>query len=242
MLVIVLLVLLAATLYGGIRILTRLENYRADKRAKIRKVIEIYDDEQFLYGQKTNIGNAFVYGTISATAPVRASWAAGDLMIWHIKVQEWTKHVEVTTTYKIDAKGNRIPHKKETVYYSWDTIYTEKDHTDEVIFKGGVYPFEKVSFIGLDLYETVYIASDTREERYALPAEMTGTLYTNLADNTISYGSKFMKNLTPSLARERMLKGLKFTGNIVYYSTAFFVITLAAMFIFYLYLIFKYML
>ena len=206
----------AIMVFIGMRILTRIDNFKTDKRAEIRKALEINSDEQFFYGMRTNAGKALVYGTLCAVDPVKVFWAPGDLMIWKVEVKKRTKHVQVNEGVDIDVNGHRRPYRNETVYYTWDTVSTEIGHANEVTFRGELYPFEKISFTALNPYGSVNTGIEMMEERYALPAKMTGTLYTTLGDNTISYGSQFMPGTEPSRAREGMIQGQKLFGCLFY--------------------------
>ena len=54
----------------GILISTKISEYQMDKNEIYNKAVKIEDRNMFQYGMDTNIGNAFVYGTLEAVDTV----------------------------------------------------------------------------------------------------------------------------------------------------------------------------
>ena len=62
----VLLLTVTVLLLIGLQLSKRQRERVSDKQSAYRKAVEIDSDEVFLHGIKTGVGNAFVYGTVSA--------------------------------------------------------------------------------------------------------------------------------------------------------------------------------
>lgn len=156
------------------------------------KALKIENSEEFKYGMKTNIGNAFVSGKLICLDPVEDP--RGYLKDLYSKItitkEIYQQHTETYTT--TDSKGKVHTHTR--VYYSWDKVSGKSYECNSYEFAGVKFNTKK-----LKVKETKYEATNTiGHVRYiyrTAPLEMEGSIFTNLSDNTISDNTKFVRDM-----------------------------------------------
>ena len=126
-------VIVAIMFIIGLGISSKISDYQNDKNAEYQKAIQITDTDMFVYGMKTNVGNAFVYGDLEAADSVTFDEIGGDYLYINKEEQHYNKHEETVTDY--DEDGNVIGHHTET-YYSWDYYDDWTLHSERIIFCG----------------------------------------------------------------------------------------------------------
>ena len=210
----------AVMLIVGFFISGKITDMQNDKNAEYQKAVHIENSELFQYGMDTNVGNAFVYGDLQAVDTVNFNEIGGEYL--HVeKIEErYERHErEVTET---DSKGKK--HTKIEVYYEWETEDRESKHSENIMFCGIEFPYEKIPY-SLDNHINT-INSDreyswksgefvkVRFKYYGTPAKHTGTIYTRLSDGTISDSSQFFKDYTIEQALDSYTSGI---WNIVFW-------------------------
>lgn len=101
-----------------------------DNNEVYNKAIKITSADEFIYGVKTNIGNAFVQGELSAVDPVSYPELKENYMYVSKETQKYTEHTR-TVTYT-DDEGN--VHTETETYWTWDRIDFESKISKEVLF------------------------------------------------------------------------------------------------------------
>lgn len=202
-------VIIAFILIIGFAISDKIQDAANDKNAEYQKAIHIDDSELFQYGMDTNVGNAFVYGDLEAVDTVTYPEIGGEY-IYIRKVEERYERHEREVTKK-DSKGKE--YKETEVYYEWETESTESKHADEIMFCGIIFPYNKI-----DLPTATYITTisgdkiyswksgervKVRFQYYGVSTSHTGTIYTDLRNNTISNNSSFYEDCTIDEALEK---------------------------------------
>lgn len=210
----------AVMLIVGFLISGKITDMQNDKNAEYQKAVHIEDSELFQYGMDTNVGNAFVYGDLQAVDTVTFDEIGGEYL--HVeKIEErYERHErEVTET---DSEGKK--HTKIEVYYEWETEDRESKHSENIMFCGIEFPYDKIPY-SLDNHIKT-IKSDreyswksgeyvkVRFKYYGTPAKHTGTIYTRLSDGTISDSSQFFKDYTIEQALDSCTSGI---WNIVFW-------------------------
>lgn len=163
------------------------------------------NNDQFVYGMDTSMGDALVYGDFQSIDPVSLPELRGSY--WYIeKVSErYTMHTRTVTT--TDSKGN-VSTRVET-YYSWDKVGTETKMSDNVEFLGvsfdsnkfgGVYsqrlPLNKETvseeFLSWEAWNYLYQdgdrwanVGDIRYKYNVVSSDFSGTIMAKLKDGTI---------------------------------------------------------
>ena len=149
--------------------------------------LQIEDSDTFKYAMQTNVGNAFVYGKLTAVDTVTNDELDGEWM-WIEKVKE--RHTRHTQTYTV--KVGKTTQTKVRVYWTWDRVGSETWHSKKINFLGVEFPYGMITDIGYG-----YIRTDThgniRYKWYASKPEHEGTIYTKLLNGTITTASLYEK-------------------------------------------------
>lgn len=210
----------AIMLMIGFFISDKITEHQNDKNAEYQKAVHIENSELFQYGMDTNVGNAFVYGDLQAVDTVTFDEIGGEyLYVEKIKerYERYEREVE-----KTDSKGKK--YTETEVYYKWETEDREIKHSENIVFCGIKFPYEKIPY-SLDKHIKT-INSDreyswksgeyvkVRFKYYGTPAKHTGTIYTRLSDGTISDQSSFFEDYTIDQALDSCTSGV---GNIIFW-------------------------
>lgn len=100
----------------------------------------------------------------------------------------------------------------------------ESKRVKEIEFLGAKFEYGKISLPGKEYIDTINGSKvyswqsgervKVRFKYYGVPTEHTGTVYTHLADKTISDNSPFYKDCTIDEALEKCASG---TGNVIFW-------------------------
>ena len=143
--------------------------------------LQIDDPGTFEYAMRTNVGNAFVYGKLVAIDTVSNDELGNGEWMWIEKVKEkYTRH-ERTVTYT-DGKKTKT---RIEYYWTWDRVGSETWHSENVSFLGKEFPYGLITNVGYGHIRTD-TPGHTRYKWYASSVEHEGTIYTKLANGTIT--------------------------------------------------------
>lgn len=165
----------------------------------------------------TNVGNAFVYGDLVAVDTVTFPEIGGEYM-YVVKIkEEHTKHTR-TVTYT-DSNGNKK--KKKETYWTWDEVNREEKMSRKVNFCGIEFNIEKIDIPEEEYIETIKESSKIRYKYYGVSTNYTGTVFTDLRNQTIPDGTKFYegKNI------EETVEYLQSGGGIILFWIAWVLLT-----------------
>lgn len=185
----------------GFRISEAIKRSDAAENRKYYSAQRITDSEQFEYGMKTNVGNAFVYGPLEAVDTVTYPEIGGAYT--YISKSEVRHRRHETTETEKDKDGNE--HTVTVVSYSWDTVSTESLQSKEIKFMNHIFSYKKIPYYNSKYIDTIYdgfvydfYSGERVRVRYEYSgtqiSEVIGTIYTELKDNTISDSSTFYNN------------------------------------------------
>lgn len=205
-------IIVAILLIIGILLSTKISSSLDKKNEEYKTAIEIDDNKDlFEYGMRTDVGNAFVYGSLKVVDPVSFSDIDGE----YYSIRKYKEHYTMHT--KRVAHTRTVNGKTET-YYTTETYWT----WDKVSFSEKTIKCTTINFCGVDFStskinlsnqeyhnKTEYVGSDDRWVYYTIDTNFTGTIYTNLSDNTITDNSKFMNNLNTIQAQKELIKNNK---------------------------------
>ncbi len=180
-------ILLAVFIIGGIKIAENITKNNLDKTQIYNTAHKVEEPDIFKHLMDTNGGNSFVYGTLKAVDPVSTPALEGEhLVIVMVYEEEFEKKRKVE-----DDEGN----VHYETYYEWEETGRDKLSATEVTFCGSTFPLSKFTNINENYVKTVnqnaFWDNDKRTKYYAVDAEMTGTIYSNLKDGTISDKTSF---------------------------------------------------
>lgn len=183
--------IIAVMILIGILISGKISEYQMDKNEKYNKAVKIENQEMFQYGMDTNVGNAFVYGDLEAVDTVTYPEIGGEYMYVEKVKEKYTMH-----TRQVAHSNGKTTYYTTEVYWTWDTVGSEDIECKEVSFCGVVFPSNKINLPGTDYIDTVIESGYVRYKYYGVGTKYTGTVFTNLRDETISDNSRFYNNLT----------------------------------------------
>jgi hypothetical protein len=204
----------------GVLISGKISERQMDKNEVYNKAVKIDSTDLFQYGMDTNVGNAFVYGDLEAVDTVTYPEIGGEY-IYVKKVEErYERHERIVT--KEDSEGNTYTETEE--YYTWDTENTESKIAKEIKFCGVVFPCSKIDLPYANHINTIKgdkVWSWKSGERvkvrfqyYGISTKFTGTIFTDLRDNTITDNTDFYENMNIEETVERLQFG---AGQIIFW-------------------------
>lgn len=197
--------IVAVMLIVGFMISSKIEAHQMDKNAEYYKAVHITDSNMFLYGMKTNLGNAFVYGSLQAVDPVTYPEIGGEYLYIEKVKEKYTMHTRTVTT-TVNGKSQT---RTET-YWTWDKVGSEDMHSNNIRFLGIEFSYGKVAVPNADYIQTIKESSKIRYKYYGCLKEYTGTIYTFLKDGTIKDNSEFFqsKNIESAVKQKTLGIGL----------------------------------
>lgn len=198
-------VIILVMLTGGFFISEKVSSSCDNKNEEYYQAIKIDNDaEQFRYGMRTNVGNAFVKGTLSVVDPVAIPDIEGEYAYIEVREEHYNQHTrQVAHTTTVNGKTQTY-YTTET-YYSWDYYDSWEKHSEKVSFLGVEFPYGTISMPGDYLLDTKKKSSRVRYKYYVIDTAYNGVIYTDLQDGAISNGSPFIQTDTIDGAVEYMV-------------------------------------
>lgn len=176
--VIIVILMLTAGFFIGEKIASAADerNQEYEQAAKIDG-----DKELFEYGMRTDIGNAFVYGTLKAVDPVSLPEIDGEYAYIRKAKEKYTMH-ERTVTHK----NGKTTYTTVETYYTWDSAGHEDFVCTHITFLDNEFDYGVIPLPGSRHLTTIKESSKVRYQYYVCDMEYDGTIYAKLADKTIS--------------------------------------------------------
>ena len=151
------------------------------------------DSEMFKYAMKTNIGNSFVYGELKCVDPVTYPEIGGEYSYVEKVKERYTRHTRTVTKTYTDSEGKTHSYTEEEEYWTWDRVASESKQCTKITFVDVEFNYGQIDFPGASHIETIKESSKIRYKYYGAPISCTGTLYSDLRNNTIN-DSRFHHN------------------------------------------------
>lgn len=186
--------IVAVMLLIGILIAGKISDYHLDKNEKYNKAIKIESQELFEYGMRTNVGNAFVYGDLKAVDTVTYPEIGGEYMYIKKVKERYTMHTR-RVSHRKTVNGKTHTYYTTETYWTWDYSGSEEQTCNEILFLNHVFPVSKIDFPEEEYIDTIKESSHIRYKYYGVGLNFTGTVFTELANNTIADNSPFYKNM-----------------------------------------------
>lgn len=186
--------IIAIMLLIGVLIAGKISDLELDQNEKYNKAIKIETQDLFEYGMRTNVGNAFVYGDLEAVDTV--TYPELDSIHMYVeKVKErYTKHTrQVSHTRTVNGKTQTY-YTTET-YWTWDRVGSEEQICKEISFLGHTFASEKIDLPETEYIDTIKESSHVRYKYFGVGLKFTGTIFTELKDETITNNSPFYVNM-----------------------------------------------
>lgn len=200
-------VIILIMLTGGFFISEKISSACDNANEQYYQAVKIDNDaEQFQYGMRTGVGNAFVKGTLSVVDPVTNSDITGEYAYIEVREEHYNQHTkQVAHTTTVNGK-TRTYYTTET-YYSWDYHDSWEKHGEKVAFLGVEFPYGTISMPEDYLLDTKKKSSHVRYKYYVIDTAYDGVIYTELKDNTISENTSFIQTDTIDSAVSYMASG-----------------------------------
>lgn len=179
-------IIIALMLVIGIVIHGKISDNLMEKHQKYYTALQIQEDEDlFSYGMRTDIGNAFVYGDLKAVDTVSYEDIKGEYSYIKKVKERYTMHTR-TVTYTTGSGKSRQTHTRVETYWTWDYVDSESKHCNEISFLNTTFPYGTIPFPSEKYIDTVYKGGNIRYVYYGIGTKYTGTIYTQLGNDTIS--------------------------------------------------------
>lgn len=200
--------IVAAMLLIGVLISGKISEYQMDKNEIYNKAVKIESTDLFQYGMDTNVGNAFVYGNLEAVDTVTYPEISGKYMYVEKIKERYTMHTR-TVTYTTGSGTSRQTHTRVETYWTWDRVDSEEKKCNELTFCEVKFNSNKIQLPDSEYIDTVKESSHIRYKYYGVETEFTGTIFTDLRDNTISDNSSFYNNMSIEETVEHLESGIE---------------------------------
>lgn len=195
--IIISIAIIAAFLIGGFLISGRIQDGIDDANARYNTAVKIDcldNNELFVYGMRTNIGNAFVYGKLIAVDTVSYPEVDGEYMEIKKTIEKYTRHTrQVAHTRTVNGKTQT--YYTTEVYYSWDYAGSESKKCEKVRFCDVEFSSDRIDLPPLEHIDTQTFGN-IRYIYKGSKTEYLGTLFSDLREDTISEGSDFLAGMT----------------------------------------------
>lgn len=212
--------IIAVMLLIGVLISSKISEHQLDANEVYNKAVKIDNTDLFQYGMDTNVGNAFVYGDLVAVDTVTYPEIGGEYMYIEKVKEKYTKHTKRVKSGK---------HYRTKVYWTWDRIGSEDKKCQEISFCGIAFNSNKIDLPSTDYIDTIKESSHIRYKYYGVGTKYTGTIFTDLRDQTISDNTQFYNNKNI----EETVKQLESGGGVIIFWIFWILLTGGCVFGFY---------
>lgn len=185
--------IIAVMLLIGVLISNKISEHQLDANEVYNKAVKIDNTELFRYGMDTNVGNAFVYGDLVAVDTAAYPEIGGEYMYIEKVKERYEKHEK-----RVEDDDGNVTKK---IYYEWDTESRESIHSNDISFLGVAFPYGKISTPSRKHIDTISGGREwswksgervkVRYVYYGVDTKYTGTIFTDLRNETISDNTEF---------------------------------------------------
>ena len=184
--IIVSIAIIAVMIIFGLMIHGSIEDSLMLRYQEYNTALQINNDtDMFQYAMSTNIGKSFVYGDLKCVDTVTYEEIGGEYSYVKKVKEKYTQHTRVVTeTYYVDGKP-KTRTRTET-YWTWDAIDSWSKHCEKITFVGVEFDYGMIDFPSASYIDTINESGLIRYCYYGAPTECTGTIYSNLKNNTIN--------------------------------------------------------
>ena len=196
--VLVSVIILALMLTIGFFISEKITSRVDEKNQEYEQAIRIDSQDLFEYGMRTDAGNAFIYGELSAVDSVSLPELEGEYSFIRKIKERYTMH-ERTVTHT----NGKNTYTTTEIYYTWDNVGYEDFSCTKILFAGHEFDYGVISFPTFYHLTTIRESYKIRYVYEVCNSSYTGTVYGRLQDNTLT-GAQFMEGKTLDAAVEFM--------------------------------------
>jgi hypothetical protein len=103
------------------------------------------DSDLFIYGMKTNVGNAFVYGDLKAVDYVTYPEIGGQYSYVEKVKERYTRHTRTVTKTKT-VNGKQQTYTETEEYWTWDVVDRESKSSTKITFLDVEFDYGTINF------------------------------------------------------------------------------------------------
>ncbi len=190
--------IIAVMLLIGVLISGKISEHQMDKNEMYNKAVKIESTDIFKYGMRTNVGNAFIYGDLESVDTV--TYPELDEKYMYVKKvkEKYTRHTK-------RVKSGNTYHTK--TYWTWDKVSSDSIRCKKIKFCGVQFSSKKIKIPETHYIDTIKVSSHIRYKYYGTNTKFTGTIFTDLRDNTISNDTEFYNKMDISNTVEYLESG-----------------------------------
>lgn len=219
-------VIIAVMIIFGLMIHGSIEDSLMLKHQEYNLALQIDNNpDMFEYGMSTNVGNAFVYGTLKCLDPVTFEEIGGEYSYVEKVKEKYTRHTRMVTKTRTLANGKTETYMEEEVYWTWDRVDSWNKTSTRISFLDVEFDYGTIDFPGSYLIETIKESSKIRYKYYGAPIEATGTLYTKLENGTIN-DTSFHRNMNIEETHKYYIS----SGSLIFFWIAWVLLTAGLVF------------
>ena len=166
------------------------------------------DPEVFKYSLKTDVGYVFAYGDLECVDTVTYPEIGGEYSYVKKIKERYTQHTRTVTKTRT-VNGKTETYTETETYWTWDQVASEDKHCNKISFLGTEFNYGQINFPSESHIDTIKTSSSIRYVYYGAPTKCTGTLFSNLKNNTINESRFFIgQNI------ERSIEILEYGGEL----------------------------
>lgn len=164
-----------------------ISDHLMNKYQKYNTALRIENDQDmFVYGAETNVGDTLSYGELKAVDTVSYDGVNGEYSYIKKVKERYTMHTRIVGSGKT---------RHTEIYYTWDEVDSEKKHSKELTFLGVKFKYENVELPSSNHIVTLDGEhSDIRYVYYGKKTSYTGTLFAYLENGTINNAEFYDKS------------------------------------------------
>lgn len=194
----------------GVIISGKISNAQLERNEIYDTALKVDSQELFEYGMRTNVGNAFVYGSLKSIGSVGYPEISGEYAYIEKVKEKYTRH-EKLVAHTRTVNGKTETYYTTEVYWTWDYVGSESKHVEQWLFSNNAFDYVKISPPDTEYIDTVKESEYIRYKYYGIKTEYKGTLFTDLRNNTISDNSAFYTEMTIEDAVDYLENGFPYT-------------------------------
>lgn len=188
-------IIISIMLLIGFIISDKISDSLMNKYQEYNTALQVNEDKDlFQYGMRTNVGNAFVYGSLKAIDTVSYEELSDEYSYVKKVKERYTRHTRTVRKTKT-VNGKTKTYTDTEVYWTWDEIDSWSKKSKKISFLDVEFEYESIPFPASSYITTIRESSRIRYVYYGTGKEFKGTLYTQLKDDTINE-TKFYPNRT----------------------------------------------
>lgn len=133
-------------------------------------------------------------GDLKAVDTVTYPEIGGEYMYIKKVKERYTMHTR-RVSHRKTVNGKTHTYYTTETYWTWDYSGSEEQTCNKILFLNHVFPVSKIDLPEEEYIDTIKESGHIRYKYYGVGLNFTGTVFTELSNNTIADNSPFYKNM-----------------------------------------------